>query len=212
MRSDGGVARDGRGVEDAHGRSDSGRKIDARAATLDDALAPPDDASSATRCDASCVNGTESCAVASCVAGKCVETEAPDGTACGTAPDVCHAAPVCKAGACQPAGALPDGTSTNAADPNARCCGGMAVETTSATNCGVCGLACEPSEACAVSGTIYVCTCSLDDCSLGCCSSEGRFLYCSPSNCSTGLCQTPDPCPGGSHCTQSVAGPTHCSY
>jgi len=95
-----------------------------------------------------------------------------DGTLCGSAPDICHDAPVCKGGVCAPAtakadgfvcaiapdachtdgtckartcgaiGTRADGYAWSAGDDTARCCGGKAIHTTSDSDCGACGIVC----------------------------------------------------------------------
>ncbi len=147
-----------------------------------------------------------------CESGTCAAPAiSANGTKCGTT-EPCHDPSVCKSGACVAGAALADGTSSKSGDANARCCSGSAVETTSTTNCGVCGWKCGAGQSCAAIDGEYVCTgCTADsDCASGCCSESPAPNHCSPGNCA-GACQSPDVCTGGSHC---VAGATidYCSY
>jgi hypothetical protein len=146
-----------------------------------------------------------------CSGGTCAgAADAPNGTKCGTAPDACHDAPVCSGGTCQKAVALAEGTEWKSGDTHARCCSGSPVETTSDTNCGVCGWKCGSGQSCTVVDGEYFCTGCTDNasCASGCCSLTTKD-HCSPSNCA-GACRA-DVCTGGSHC---VVGSTvdYCAY
>ncbi len=145
-------------------------------------------------------------------AGACEPAaELADKTPCGKAPDACHDPPECKKGVCGVATVLPESTNWNTTDPNARCCGGAPVETTSDTNCGVCGWACGSGQTCMAIDDHYLCTgCTANtDCASGCCSLSPTPSHCSPSNCA-GACQSPDVCTGGSSCV--VGTVDYCSY
>jgi len=148
-----------------------------------------------------------------CSAGACAAAaDEPDTTACGVAPDACHDAPLCASGVCGAAKVLAESTNWNTKDGNARCCGGKPVETTTTTNCGVCGWTCGSGQGCAVLDGEYLCTgCTADsECLSDCCSLSPTPNHCSPGNCAGG-CQSPDICTGGSHC---VAGASvdYCTY
>lgn len=106
-----------------------------------------------------------------------------------------------------------DGTQWNVLDGNARCCGGQPVETTTDTNCGVCGLPCNTGagQACMLIGGEYLCSCTASaDCWSDCCANSGGTQHCSASNCA-GACQSPDVCATyGAHCVIGEVG--YCSY
>jgi hypothetical protein len=147
-----------------------------------------------------------------CFGGACMPHERADGTPCGIPLDACHSIPTCTAGACGTSTPLVDGTQWKPGDDNARCCGGQAVETTSDTNCGVCQIKCNTAkgQSCNPVNGHYFCTpCTVSDCWSGCCSLT-TTAHCSPSNCSTGSCQSPDICPDGAHCQSDVVN--YCSY
>jgi hypothetical protein len=109
-----------------------------------------------------------------------------------------------------------DGFSLNPIDPFARCCGGVAVETVSDTNCGVCGITCNTlaGQSCGLIDNHYLClNCSADgDCWSGCCASTVSPPHCAANDCNTGTCSTtPDPCAVyGATCT--ILGVGYCSY
>jgi hypothetical protein len=118
-------------------------------------------------------------------------------------------------GSTNPCSGRPDGFSLNALDPYSRCCGGVAVETTTDTNCGVCGVACNTAlgQSCGLIDGQYLCLdCSSNaDCWSGCCAATVSPPHCSANDCATGACATPDPCAAhGAHCT--IAGVAYCSY
>jgi hypothetical protein len=116
-----------------------------------------------------------------------------------------------------PCAGMPDGTSLDAGDPFARCCGGVTVETTSNANCGVCGVVCDTmrGQSCSALEAEYFCVgCAANaDCWSGCCDPHA-VAHCAPVSCTNGGCQLPEVCPGGSHCTPTA--PTgalkYCSY
>lgn len=139
----------------------------------------------------------------------------PDGTPCKAAPDLCHTDGVCKAGACTAPGTHVDGYNWDANDPNARCCGGTPVKTTSTANCGACGIKCnaQNGESCSVLGGHYFCRGCIASsaCWSHCCSESFSPASCAASDCN-GNCSSTY-CPAGSHC---VAGngtsSDYCSY
>ncbi len=148
-----------------------------------------------------------------CETGVCAAAASvANGTTCGTAPNACHDAPSCTNGTCKPAVERADGTNWKAGDANALCCGGSPVDTTTTTNCGVCGWKCGSGQTCAAIEGHYLCTgCTADsECASGCCSEDPAPNHCSPSNCA-GACKSPDVCTGGSHC---IAGTNvdYCGY
>jgi hypothetical protein len=148
-----------------------------------------------------------------CMGGVCTPHPKPDGTPCAAAPDACHSVPVCKAGVCGAPSTFPDGTQWRPGDDDARCCGGKPIETTSNTDCGVCGVACNTSkgQSCGVLDAHYFCLgCQANgDCWSDCCSLT-MGAHCSPSDCNTGLCSDPDVCPDMSHCEMDTVN--YCSY
>jgi hypothetical protein len=148
-----------------------------------------------------------------CAAGTCTLHEKPDGTPCAAATDACHSVPLCSKGVCGPSTAFPEGTQWHPGDDNARCCSGKPIETTSNTNCGVCGVTCNTGkkQSCGPLNGHYFCMgCALDpDCWSGCCSLTNA-PHCSPSNCNSGACNVPDVCPAMSHCQSDVVN--YCSY
>jgi hypothetical protein len=149
-----------------------------------------------------------------CVAGACTPNPKADGTPCGLPKDVCHSIPSCTKGVCGTSTALMDGTQWKPGDDNARCCGGAPVETTSVDNCGVCGIKCNTKlgQSCQnINNNHYFCApCGPDtDCWSNCCSLT-IASHCSPSNCSTGVCNVPDLCPDGAHCQADTIN--YCSY
>jgi hypothetical protein len=113
-----------------------------------------------------------------------------------------------------------DGTSLNPLDPYARCCGGMAVETTSDTNCGICGIACNTGagQSCGMIDQVYLClNCQADgDCWSGCCGGTVSPPHCGANDCSTGTCTAgADPCaPYNASCnlSQVTSGVWYCAY
>lgn len=210
---DGGSCADAGGLDATldHPRGDAGADV-SRA----DRGARPD-AAEAGSCKGTADGG--SCGVGdpchdtpTCVAGVCSPHVRADGTPCGIPLDVCHSVPSCAAGVCGKSTPLTDGTQWKPGDDNARCCGGEAVETTSVTNCGVCTVKCDTSagQSCTAVNGHYFCTpCTVSDCWSGCCSLT-TTAHCSPSDCSTGACRSPDICPDGSHCQSDVVN--YCSY
>ena len=148
-----------------------------------------------------------------CAAGVCTPHQKADGTPCAAATDACHGVPVCKTGVCGPSSALAEGTQWRPGDDNARCCSGKPIETTSNTNCGVCGVVCNTakSQSCgALNGHYFCLGCALDpDCWSGCCSLTNG-AHCSPSDCTRGTCHVPNLCPDMSHCQMDVVN--YCSY
>lgn len=115
-----------------------------------------------------------------------------------------------------------DGTSLSATDDNARCCGQQPVETTSDSNCGVCGIKCNTAagQSCGLIDGHYLClNCTSNaDCWSNCCASSVSPAHCAADDCSTGACATgsggaANPCasyPGSPHCT--IDGVGYCSY
>ena len=78
-----------------------------------------------------------------CTSGSCAAPPArPDGFICDPAPDACHTDGTCKAGSCQMSKLQPESYQWQPNDPTARCCGGMPVHTTTDDNCNVCGIKC----------------------------------------------------------------------
>jgi len=139
----------------------------------------------------------------------------PDGTVCKSAPDLCHTDGVCQGGACMAPSIHVDGYNWKSGDDTARCCGGVPVYTTSDTNCGVCGIACNGSngESCSVLGGHYFCRGCIASsaCWSHCCSESFSPPSCAASDC-VGNCSAAY-CPPGTHC---VAGngvsSDYCSY
>ncbi len=94
--------------------------------------------------------------VATCHDGVCTPNPLPDGTSCGAAPDMCHAAPGCKAGVCAAAEPVMDGTPCGTA-PDAchdvpTCVAGAcsaAVAKANGTVCGKATDACHSTPTCA---------------------------------------------------------------
>jgi hypothetical protein len=115
-----------------------------------------------------------------------------------------------------PCAGKPDGYSLSGLDTNARCCAGLAVETTSDSNCGVCGITCNTGlgQSCGLIDGHYLClNCAADgDCWSGCCAGTVSPLHCAADDCSTGACSaTADPCaPYGATCT--IVGVGYCAY
>jgi hypothetical protein len=174
--------------------------------------APPVDADS---CAAKPDGGT--CGVADscnnppiCMGGLCTPQPMPDGTVCGTPKNTdCWSYPMCKGGKCGASTEYADGYQwPSAPDDNSRCCGGEPVETTSTTNCGVCGIACKGSEKCTSIGGYYFCTgcgTSNAECWSDCCSqTDSSNGHCTPSTCLGDACKSPDICPKPSHCVAAV--------
>jgi hypothetical protein len=149
-----------------------------------------------------------------CANGACAAAaEKANGTTCGSAPDTCHDARKCSGGTCDAAATFAEGALPTGGGAHERCCGGKAVDTsTDKSNCGVCGIVCSGSQSCSLLDGQYLCEgCGTNpSCWSGCCSLDPAPDHCSPSNCS-GACQSPDICPGGSHC---VVGTSidYCTY
>jgi hypothetical protein len=169
----------------------------------------------------------------------------PDGTNCGTAPDVCHSAPVCASGACAapaakangtvcakaPDACHTDGTCNNGScgsvgtrgngynwspgDATAMCCGGKEVHADTDSNCGVCGIVCNPSngESCGLVGGHYFCKGCVASagCWSHCCSESFSPYSCAASDCA-GNCDS-SYCPAGTHCVSGNGSSSdYCSY
>ncbi|HEY8042321.1 MAG TPA: hypothetical protein VIF15_21105 [Polyangiaceae bacterium] len=78
-----------------------------------------------------------------CAAGACATAAAKaDGFVCAKAPDACHTDGTCKAGSCGAAAARADGFNWTAGDDTARCCGGKPLHTNTDSDCGACGIQC----------------------------------------------------------------------
>jgi hypothetical protein len=161
-----------------------------------------------------CGTAPDACHLApTCAGGTCgAAANAADGAKCGDPPDACHDAPKCASGACAAPVEFAEGAVPTGGDANARCCGGVAVETTTDKNCGVCGWACGSGQTCTSIYSEYLCTgCTTDgDCASGCCSTDPGPNHCSPSNCD-GVCQSPTTCTGGSHCVEG-SEVDYCTY
>jgi hypothetical protein len=136
----------------------------------------------------------------------------PDGTPCKQAPDLCHTDGVCKAGVCTAPGTHVDGYNWDPNDPNARCCGGTPVKTTSNANCGACGIQCNAGngESCSTLGGHYFCRGCIASasCWSHCCSQSFSPPSCAASDC-VGNCSAKY-CPPGTHCV--VGGGTSSDY
>jgi hypothetical protein len=160
-----------------------------------------------------CGTGDSCHATPICMAGVCAPQQKADNTPCATALDACHSVPTCKSGVCGPSTALPEGTQWQPGNDNARCCSSKPIQTTTNTDCGVCGVACstDKGQSCGLLSGHYFCLgCATDpDCWSGCCSLTNG-AHCSPSDCNTGACHVPDLCPDMSHCQMDVVN--YCSY
>ena len=81
-----------------------------------------------------------------CSAGACASPAAKaDGFVCASAPDACHTDGTCKAGVCGAVGTRADGYEWSAGDDTARCCSGKETHTTTDSDCGACGIKCNAS-------------------------------------------------------------------
>ena len=109
-----------------------------------------------------------------------------------------------------------DGYSWNIFDAYARCCGGVAVETTTDTNCGVCGITCNTDlgQTCGLIDSEYLClNCQANaDCWSGCCAGTVSPPHCGANTCASGMCSAAaDPCtPYGATC--NFSGVWYCGY
>lgn len=148
-------------------------------------------------------------------AGPVSCTTAADGTPCKAAPDACHTDGTCKAGKCMAPPPRADGYNWKGGDDTARCCSGAAVHTTSDTNCGACGIACNASngESCSALGGHYFCRGCVASagCWSKCCSTSFSPYSCAASDCA-GHCDATY-CPAGTHCVDGMgASSDYCSY
>jgi hypothetical protein len=139
----------------------------------------------------------------------------PDGTACKSAPDVCHTDGVCSGGVCKAPSIHVDGYNWKSGDDTARCCGGVPVYTNTNSNCGVCGIKCDAQngESCSVLGGHYFCR--------GCIASSACWSHCcsqsfSPPSCAASDCYgncSATYCPAGTHCVNGNGlSSDYCSY
>jgi hypothetical protein len=155
-----------------------------------------------------------------CIAGVCTPEPLANGTPCGAPPkNECWSYATCQKGVCGTSTAYPDGYQwPDAGGQYARCCGGEPVQTTTDTNCGVCGIGCKDGESCTTIGGYYFCTgCGTNNaaCWSDCCSgTDSTNGHCTPSNCLADVCKSPDICPPPSHC-EALAAPVElviCTY
>ncbi len=136
----------------------------------------------------------------------------PDGTPCKSAPNVCFNAGVCKSGQCFSPTPKPEGYNWNVNDPNARCCGGSPLTLNTSSNCGACGIKCNPNngESCSLLGGRYFCRGCIasSGCWSGCCSTSFTPYTCSASDCK-GNCDGTK-CPANTTCKLGL--PTSSNY
>ncbi len=145
--------------------------------------------------------------------GNC--TTWPDGTPCKSAPDVCHTDGLCKAGACMAPSIHVDGYNWKSGDDTARCCSGVPINTTSDSNCGACGIACNAGngESCSILGGHYFCRGCIASsaCWSHCCSNSFSPPSCAASDC-VGNCLATY-CPAGTHCVNGNGlSSDYCAY
>lgn len=151
-----------------------------------------------------------------CKSGACAApANAANGTACGTAPDKCHDAPTCSGGNCGAPGTKADGTNWSSGDDTAICCNGNPLHADTDSNCGACGIQCNPSngESCQTLGGHYFCRgcVASADCWSHCCSQSFTPNSCAASDCA-GNCSA-QYCPPGTHCVSGGGTSSdYCSY
>lgn|GEM_PF-6625817 len=138
-----------------------------------------------------------------------------DGTPCKAAPDLCHTDGVCMMGKCMAPGVHADGYNWKSSDVNARCCGGIALTTTTDINCGACGIACNGGngESCSALAGHYFCRgCKTNQgCWSKCCSLSFVPSSCAASDCK-GNCDSTY-CPPGSKCALGNGiSSNYCAY
>jgi hypothetical protein len=124
----------------------------------------------------------------------------------------------CQSGTCSATRACPEAFNWEAGNDLARCCSGLAVQTDTNANCGVCGVQCATAgvtspQNCALLGGHYQCVdCAANsECWSGCCAIDTTPYHCAESNCNTGACVA-GLCPAPSTCKTGTGEPNYCSY